>query len=739
MKIKTFLCVSFLSIYSLCDFAQNLENRLFGFSENNKRYYVNIEGKRVTDAIYDNDYSASIEDCDKGWIGVKKNGLYGVIDVKGNVLIPCAYEDMETIKCNDDITNYLGCKKNGKYGIINTSNQEIVPFLYDDMRYGIWNNNIVLLSKNGRWGALNIKDRQVIIPFAYEDISVYNKNNNVLFLLCDEKGNYGGVNSKGRIVIPFNFCDYDIDFNFEKILVKDNDNMWYLYDTSGRRKELGSFDKIYYNSSEFLLTMKNGYYGYFNLNSGKVITPFIYKDARRMSKEGITTAKKNGTTVLINKSGSEFATIDRLCDLYGSHTFPFQNGLVTAYIDGKAGCLNSKGEIIIPFIYNCLIHIENNELFAFQENELWGIIDRYNNVLVQPQYKYPPFFVGGDMYVVCKNGKYGAVNRYNEVLIPLIYDGVYREKYKGEVFVGVELNGKRGLFNCQGNKLFMCDEVDDTHFYLKKTQYLYSREPSDVDLNIPNSTNDNGKTFAIVIANEQYIENNISQVKFAQNDGNSFRTYCNKTLGIPNKNIKFVSNATVNQMRSAINWASDIAKAFDGDAKLIVYYSGHGIPDEKTGNSYLLPSDGIAGDFRSAYSIDELYKQLESVPTKQTTVFLDACFSGASKDGKMMLADSRGVAIKAKAAIPKGNIVVFSACSGDETAFPYKKKKHGMFTYFLLKKLQETKGHVSLGELGTYVNQQVRQHSIMEVGKSQSPTINVSNKLCTNWKTLTLK
>ena len=62
-----------------------------------------------------------------------------------------------------------------------------------------------------------------------------------------------------------------------------------------------------------------------------------------------------------------------------------------------------------------------------------------------------------------------------------------------------------------------------------------------------------------------------------------------------------------------------------------------------------------------------------------------------------------------------------------------------MFTYFLLKKLQETKGQVSLGELGNYVRQQVRQHSIMEVGKSQSPTINVSNKLVNNWKSLTLK
>ena len=58
---------------------------------------------------------------------------------------------------------------------------------------------------------------------------------------------------------------------------------------------------------------------------------------------------------------------------------------------------------------------------------------------------------------------------------------------------------------------------------------------------------------------------------------------------------------------------------------------------------------------------------------------------------------------------------------------------------FINFRLQETKGNVSLGELGTYVNQQVRQHSIMEIGKSQSPTINISNSLAANWKSMTLK
>lgn len=185
MKINILLIISFLSISSLCITAQNLENRLFGFSENNKRYYVNIEGERVTDAIYDNNYSASIEDCDKGWIGVRKKDLCGVVDVKGKVLIPCVYEDMMTIESEGNVTNYLGCKKKGKYGIVDTNNQEIVPFLYDDMSFGIVDNDIIMLKK-GRWGALSIKDGKAIIPFVYEKWDIYNSNGNILFLLCDK-------------------------------------------------------------------------------------------------------------------------------------------------------------------------------------------------------------------------------------------------------------------------------------------------------------------------------------------------------------------------------------------------------------------------------------------------------------------------------------------------------------------------------------------------------------------------
>jgi hypothetical protein len=69
-----------------------------------------------------------------------------------------------------------------------------------------------------------------------------------------------------------------------------------------------------------------------------------------------------------------------------------------------------------------------------------------------------------------------------------------------------------------------------------------------------------------------------------------------------------------------------------------------------------------------------------------------------------MMAAARGIAIRAKPGAPQGNMVVFSAAQGDETAYPNHEKGHGMFTYFLLKKLQETKGDVTLSELGEIVS-----------------------------------
>lgn len=274
----------------------------------------------------------------------------------------------------------------------------------------------------------------------------------------------------------------------------------------------------------------------------------------------------------------------------------------------------------------------------------------------------------------------------------------------------------------------------------KDTQIRPSSPPlvskkSDVDQNIPLAKKQQSNTFALIIANENYQD--VAKVPNALNDGMMFGQYCEKTLGIPRNNIHIQKDATLNNIKRQLHWLKQVMEAYQGQASIIFYYAGHGIPDESNGSAFLLPVDGFGTDTSTGYSLESLYAELNNKPAKSAVVFLDACFSGSSR-GDGMLASARGVAIKSKPTQVKGNIVVFSAAQGDETAYPYKEKEHGLFTYFLLKKLQETEGNCSLSDLGDYLKQQVSRSSIIINGKSQTPTVTASPALGSQWKKVKL-
>lgn len=267
----------------------------------------------------------------------------------------------------------------------------------------------------------------------------------------------------------------------------------------------------------------------------------------------------------------------------------------------------------------------------------------------------------------------------------------------------------------------------------KESSVTTAKMMSDVDKDIPQTTQRQDKTFAIIIANEDYQKE--AKVEFAKNDGEVFKDYCYKTLGLPEKNVHFVANATLNNLIGELDWLQQVCEAFGGDASVIFYYAGHGIPDENFGSAYLMPVDGNSRLIRTCFSINELYGILGKLPAKKVTVLMDACFSGAKRDGGM-LASARGVAIKAKPSAPKGSMIVLSAAEGNETAYKYDKGRHGLFTYFLLKKLKESKGSVTLGELSQYIQDQVKRYSLVENGKGQTPTVQASDNLKGRWESM---
>ncbi|MBQ0153693.1 MAG: caspase family protein [Bacteroidales bacterium] len=255
---------------------------------------------------------------------------------------------------------------------------------------------------------------------------------------------------------------------------------------------------------------------------------------------------------------------------------------------------------------------------------------------------------------------------------------------------------------------------------------------SDVDKNIPTTNKSMDDTYALIIANEEYQF--VDPVNFASHDGEVFKEYCIKTLGIPEKQIRYCPNASYGILSGGIDWLKYALNNFE-NSKAIVYYCGHGIPDEKTGDAYIIPIDGNGTNTTTCYSLNKLYTTLSSTHASRVTYFMDACFTGANKEGSMLVA-ARGVAREAKKGTLAGNTIVFSASSGDETAMTYADKGHGLFTYFLLKKLQETQGNINYQDLADYINANVKKEAFLINEKPQTPVVSTSESAASSWKTM---
>lgn len=403
------------------------------------------------------------------------------------------------------------------------------------------------------------------------------------------------------------------------------------------------------------------------------------------------------------------------------------------------GVVNSNNEIIIPCEYAAIQPFLDKGVFA---------VMRCTKAMFNP--KYGMFDFEGNEVVPVKVGQgsltnpFSKVNKAYDKLAQSVKDQcISTFNLKSNQFYGVEgedLAVNQGPVNNNPQKHQSQNKVSSTSSSSMQNQTAYSPQNeetfvSDVDINIPVTDKKSENTFVLIIANEDYIF--VDDVDFALNDGRTFKKYCIQTLGIPERQIWHYENASGGIIAGGVDKMVQAMDLFD-NARAIVYYCGHGIPDEKTGDAYIIPTDGKGTNVATCYSLGELYKCMANSKASDVTYFMDACFSGANKNGSMLVA-ARGVAREAKKETLEGRTVVFSAASGDETAMAYSEKKHGLFTYYLLKKLQETKGDVSYKELADYIKTSVKKESFLTNEKIQVPNVLVSNKIINTWGDLKLK
>ncbi len=252
--------------------------------------------------------------------------------------------------------------------------------------------------------------------------------------------------------------------------------------------------------------------------------------------------------------------------------------------------------------------------------------------------------------------------------------------------------------------------------------------PSDVDSLPTSKTMSKKNAYALVIGVEKYREK-LPRADFAAHDARLMGEYLTKSLGYPEENVKVLVNdrATRTDLEKYVE--SWLPNHVEKDGFVFLYFSGHGAPNPKTGDAYLVPYDGDPSFVdRTGYPLKRLYESLGKLPAKEVVVMLDSCFSGAG--GRSVIAQgTRPMMLSVEnPVLASGKTVVLTASAGDQISSTYQQKSHGLLTYFFLKGLQgeadsNKDGIIDLAELYEYIKPQVSRVARREFNNDQTPQL----------------
>lgn len=246
---------------------------------------------------------------------------------------------------------------------------------------------------------------------------------------------------------------------------------------------------------------------------------------------------------------------------------------------------------------------------------------------------------------------------------------------------------------------------------------------SDIDypsFRSPERAND----FAFIVGIEKYKE--LPSADYATRDADAVRRHF-VALGYPTRNIIQLRDQEATRTGLQKYLEEWLPNNVSPDSRVFFYFSGHGVPDPKTGQAYLVPWDGDPQFLQStAYPVKQLYASLNSLKAKEIVVALDSCFSGAG--GRSILPKGmRPLVTKVNVGIPPSEkLVVFTATSADEITGSMENQGHGIFTYYFLKGLGGSatgpSGEVTVQSLYDYLKPKVADAARRQ-NRQQTPVL----------------
>ncbi len=370
---------------------------------------------------------------------------YTLIDKAGNQIIP---EDYTKIRFDHGL--YI-VKKNDKYGALYLDGSVKDSVIYDTYYF---NNNYVCKAKDKYYHVYNLSTKGKVIDGRYKNV-MFSKDH---FTVQNFNGKKAVLDSLGKMIIPF---EYD-EFYFPHY---DNDTDKPVKALICRQqRKVGVIDM----HNNVLIPLENNTTIERIPKTQMSDIPFgdevflVYKTEGSDTKEGLFDG--NGTPIFemgeynnirISRTGEELIAVSK---------------------DGKAGYVNTKGKVKIPFEYEDA-HTFKYGMASVKQNNSYGLINTKNKFVIAPTYS-EKYGVGTPFSIINKNA-ITVYEKRNTVMLNGHFDMVYPQVTitpvpSSKVYavrVRIDNSSKQGILDNDGNVL-----IDAMYRYIQPMPGITNKE-----------------------------------------------------------------------------------------------------------------------------------------------------------------------------------------------------------------------------------------------------------------------
>ena len=424
------------------------ENTVLRYKRDDKYGLISLEGKEITDAIYEEISSVTYKE---GMLLVKQDGKYGVININGKVVIKPEYDNITVDNYYDVNTGYqrtgfivCSIKDEGyRYGYVDYRGKRILDTIYTEVERVTdledEKDVYIVAYKDGQAGLL--KNKKLILDYEYEDIIYYAYND---VFIVQRNGKQGITDRKGKIKIDTKYTNISfggiyvnaVDENNEtkildlngnevsdgyiaKIPTKDGEH-YIVYDEEGLYKIIDNngnvvVDRSYTNIEEigdnYYIVANNRNNGIIDL-TGKSLVELRYNSIVELDNTELLQANISATSTvsLINKNMQVVVTMDNA-------SIDVEDGYIRLYSETEDKYFDYAGnELSTKDVF------PNNKMYAQEENGKWGFVDQNGNTKVENEYDMVTELNEYGFAGIKKDGKWGVIDEDGQVVQEPIYE-----------------------------------------------------------------------------------------------------------------------------------------------------------------------------------------------------------------------------------------------------------------------------------------------------------------------------